>query len=229
MLIHKATIDFKATRALLDSGEQVMLFIRHSERPPICTEDKDFGKNLGLTERGVAMAVEAGSRFRGVVQAAFFASPMRRCRMTAGHFAAGMGIADAEIRDAPQIGVESFYMHPDSSALQRCMRERGYMQFMEEYLHRGSAPYMNAIEPATRATLEWMRGAACGGLTVFVSHDMYISAFLTALGVRRFHGGDWIGFLHAAVVSQNPQTGAAHCYYAVPCLEAHSAPAQFAH
>jgi broad specificity phosphatase PhoE len=229
MLIHKETIDFKKIRELLDSGERVMLFIRHSERPPICTDDKEFGRHLALTERGIAMAVEAGGRFKGVARAAFFASPMQRCRMTAEHIAAGMGITGAEIVDAPQIGVTSFYMNPDSHAVQALMKQRGYMQFMVDYLNQGSAPHMNDIEPATRTTLEWMRTAACEGLTVFVSHDMYITAFLTALGVRRFHGSDWIGFLHAAVVSRNPHTGAEHCYYAVPCLTAHSAPAHFAH
>ncbi len=214
---------------MLDAGKRVMLFMRHSERPAISTEDKDFGRHLGLTESGVAMAVEAGNCFAGVDAVRFYTSPMERCRLTAKHLAHGMGIDDPEVNDASQIGVQGFYMHPNSHALQALMRKRGYMEFMEEYLNNGSAPYLNHIEPSTLATLEWMEYVAGDALTVFVSHDIYITAFLTALGVRRFHGQDWIGFLHAAVISTDADTGDRHCHYAVPCIREHTQPTKFAH
>ena len=229
MQISRTTIDFRETRRLLDDGRRVMLFIRHSERPPICTSDRDFGKNLGLTDKGVAMAVEAGSRFTGIEKATFFASPMARCRLTAKHMAEGMGMSQSPVIEAPQIGVEGFYMHPDSYALQALMKERGYMRFMEDYLNNGSAPYLNDIKPATLQTIDWMRGLSREGLTVFVSHDIYITAFLTALGVRSFSEKDWIGFLHAAVLSEDPGTGELTCFHAVPCLKSHTEPAKFAH
>ena len=227
--VQTETVDFKSVREMLDNGERVMLFIRHAERPPICTEDKDFGKHLGLTESGIAMATESGKLFHGINPAVFFASPMERCRLTARYFAQGMGLADVAVTDAPQIGVQGFYMHPDSYALQSLMKKRGYMEFMEEYLNNGSAPYLNDIEPSTLATLEWMRSVASCNLSVFVSHDIYITAFLTAFGVRRFTGQDWIGFMHGAVISENPTTGDKSCYYTVPTLEGAREQIRFAH
>jgi hypothetical protein len=58
------TIDLAHIRSLLEEGHRVALFIRHSERPPIRPDDKDFGRTLGLTPRGIglARAREAGSR-----------------------------------------------------------------------------------------------------------------------------------------------------------------------
>lgn len=57
----------------------------------------------------------------------------------------------------------------------------------------------------------------------------FLTAFITAHGIRRFHGGDWIGFLHAAAVSINPESGESRCYHAVPCLQSHAEPATFSH
>ena len=230
MQINKTTIDFRTLRNFIDSGQKVMLLIRHSERPPICTNDKTFGKNLGLTELGIQMCREAGSRFSGITDADFFASPMERCRRTAKHFAEGMVLPDStEITDTPQIGIEGFYMHPNYQALQALMKERGYMEYMEDYLNKGTAPYLNDIHSSTDKTIEWMKSVSKRQFSVFVSHDIYITAFITALGIRTFHGGDWIGFLHAAALVTNPENGEANCYHAVPCLESLKEPATFSH
>ncbi len=228
MQINKTTIDFRTIRRFIDSGQQVILFIRHSERPPISTTDKSFGKNLGLTEYGIEMCHEAGSRFSGLMDVDFYASPMERCRRTAKHFAEGMGLPDSvKVSNAPQIGIEGFYMHPDYHALQTLMKERGYMEYMEEYLNNGTAPYLNNIHSSTEKTIEWMQSVSKSQFSVFVSHDIYITAFITSLGIRTFHGGDWIGFLHAAALCVNPENGEINCYHAVPCLESHKEPATF--
>ena len=230
MQINKTTIDFKTIRRFIDNGQRVFLFIRHSERPPICINDKTFGKNLGLTEYGIEISREAGSRFSGIKDVDFFASPMERCQRTARHFAAGMGLPDStKVTDTPQIGIEGFYMHPDYHALQALMKERGYMEYMEDYLNSGTAPYMNDIHSSTKKTIEWMQSVSEAQLSVFVSHDLYITAFITSLGIRTFHGGDWIGFLHAAVLAVNPEDGEINCYHAVPWLNSHKEPAIFSH
>lgn len=226
MRIHQTTIDFRHIRQLLDQGQRVILFIRHSERPEISTDDKEFGRHLGLTENGIAMARQAGACFAGIQDAEFFASPMERCRLTAKYFAEGMGVS-AAVADAPQIGIEGFYMQRDTHALHLLMKQHGYMEYMLNYLEHGTAPHLNPIDSATRQTIEWMQGIARAKLALFVSHDMYITALITALGIRTFTGSDWIGFLHAAVLSFAPSENrwSAHC--AVPCLQAHTEPARF--
>ncbi len=228
MQIHKTTIDFKTIRRFIDKGEKVILFLRHAARPPICINDKTFGKNLGLTDSGIEMSREAGCLFSGIKDVDFYASPMERCRQTALHFAAGMGLPDSvKISDAPQIGVEGFYAHPDYHTLHTLMRERGYMEYMEDYLNNGTAPYLNDIHSSTTKTIEWMRSVAKAQFSVFISHDIYITAFVTSLGMRAFSGSDWIGFLHAAVLSVSSENNGTGCYYAVPCLQSHHKPATF--
>jgi len=227
MLINKTTIDFKYIRQLLNLGEQVILFMRHSERPEICTSDKDFGKHLGLTENGIAMCREAGAVFQGIQSVEFFASPMERCRLTAKHLAEGMGIESARITETPEIGIDGFYMQPDRHALQELMKQHGYMEYMVNYLNAGTAPHLNPIKSATRETFEWMQSIRKSQLSVFVSHDIYITAFLTALGVRKFTGDDWIGFLQGAVLSRENESGEWCCHSVVPSLQAHKEPAGF--
>ena len=75
------------------------------------------------------------------------------------------------------------------------------MKYMVSYLTNGTAPHLNPTESATRETIEWMQEVASSQLSIFVSHDIYITAFITALGIRTFDGDDWLGFLHAAAIS----------------------------
>ena len=227
MYINKTTIDFNHIRRLLDQGEKVILFIRHSERPEICTNDKEFGSHLGLTENGIAMAEKAGAFFQGIQDVKFFSSPMERCRLTASHFAKGMGMEKPVVQDVAEIGVKGFYMQ-DSYKLQALMKQQGYMKFMLDYLNLGSAPHLNPIGSATSAMIAWMQKVSTAQLSLFVSHDIFITAFATALGIRTYSADDWIGFLHSAVLIFNPTENlwSAHC--AVPCLQTDTEPARFA-
>ncbi|MDA3923927.1 MAG: histidine phosphatase family protein [Kiritimatiellae bacterium] len=226
MYINKTTIDLKHTRQLLDQGKRVIIFLRHSERPEICTNDKDFGKHLGLTKNGIAMARKAGAILKGFEDVDFFASPMERCRLTASHFAKGMDLENTKVKDSAEIGVEGFYMQ-DSYKLQALMKQHGYMEFMQDYLNQGSAPHLNPIKSATQETINWMQSASKAQLSIFVSHDIFITAFATALGIRSYNGNDWIGFLHAAVLSYEPSINQWSAYTCVPVLDEHHTPATF--
>ncbi|MFA7171896.1 MAG: histidine phosphatase family protein [Kiritimatiellia bacterium] len=226
MRINTTTIDLHHTRELLDQGQRVILFIRHAERPAISIHDKEFGQHLRLTDNGVAAARQAGSCFAGIDQVDFFASPMERCRLTAKYLAEGMGV-NASTTDTPQIGVQGFYAHPDSHALHALMKQQGFMEYMLNYLQNGTAPYLNPIQQSTDETIAWMQGVSTAQLSIFVSHDIYISAFVTALGIRTFTANNWIGFLHAAVLSFDPVQHRWTAHYAVPCLGNHTEPASF--
>ena len=226
MRINKTTIDLNHTRRMLNQGAQVIIFLRHSERPEICINDKDFGKHLGLTKNGIAMARSAGSVFEGIQDVAFFSSPMERCRLTASHFASGMGIENIKVQDATEIGVEGIYMQ-DSYKLQALMKQQGYMKFMQDYLNQGSAPHLNPIKSATQKMIEWMRSISKTQLSIFVSHDIFITAFATALGIRSYSADDWIGFLHSAVLSSDPTKNHWEAHTCVPHLNESHTPAEF--
>ena len=221
------TIDLTRIRASLEQGHRVALFIRHSERPAIRADDKEFGKHLGLTARGVELAREAGSRLAGFRDVRFYASPMTRCRLTARHFAEGMGFAAPVVEDADPLGVRGFY-YEDPYAVQDLMRQQGYMAYMLDYLRNGIAPYSRPLGSATAQTAEWLRGQTTTRLGVFVSHDIFIASFLTGLGIRTFSAEDWVGFLHGAALIHTPAAGWV-CHACVPDLAAARLPPHFVH
>lgn len=211
-----ALTDLSHVRAALERGCRVALFIRHSERPAIRTDDKDFGQFLGLTPRGIELAREAGTRLAGFTDARFFASPMTRCQATARHFAEGMGISDPVVADAEQLGVRGFF-YDDSHAVQEHMRRQGYMAYMLDYLRDGTAPFSRPLVPATEQLALWLRQQTNTRLGVFVSHDIFIAAFLTGLKIRTYTAADWVGFLHGAALIETPGVGWT-CHACVPAL-----------
>ena len=221
------TIDFHRIRSLLDQGKRVALFIRHSERPEIRADDKEFGRNLCLTPRGVQMARQAGCHLAGFSNVRFHASPMTRCRLTAHHFAEGMGVTLPVVTDAEPLGVRGFY-YEDPYAVQDMMRRQGYMAYMLEYLRNGAAPHSKPIGPATDQTAEWLQSQTTAQLGVYVSHDIFIAAFLTGLSMRTYTADNWVGFLHGAALIHSPETGWI-CYACVPDLAENIDPAHFVH
>lgn len=190
--------------------------MRHSERPEIRSDDKDFGRFLGLTPQGVEHARAAGQMLAGIVDVRFAASPMLRCQLTARYFAEGMGLQDAAVTDAAELGVRGFY-YEDPYGVQACMRRQGYMAYMQDYLNRGTAPCSRPIGPATLQTAEWLTRQTVAQLGVYISHDIFIASFLTGLKVRTFSAENWVGFLHGAALVQTPD-GVWTCYACVPDL-----------
>lgn len=221
------TIDLSRVRSFLDQGRRVALFIRHSERPPICPTDKEFGQHLGLTPRGVELAEAAGRRLAGIGDVRFSASPMTRCRLTAHHFGRGMGIDEPAVADAAPLGVRGFY-YEDPYAVQDIMRQRGYMAYMEEYLRNGTALHSRPIGPATAQLAEWLKAQTATRLGVYVSHDIFIASFLTGLRMRTFTAENWVGFLHGAALVHAPDAGWT-CYACVPDLSSHADSHPFVH
>lgn len=103
------TLDIPQVRIRIDQGHRVALLLRHAERPPIRSDDKEFGRTLGLTPRGIKAAHAAGVPLTGISDVQFFASPMVRCQLTARYIAEGMNLPDAPIIDAEPLGVLGFY------------------------------------------------------------------------------------------------------------------------
>ena len=218
-------VGLEHVRAALERGCRAALFIRHSERPAIRTDDKDFGRFLGLTPRGIDLARAAGAHLAGIADAQFFASPMTRCQATARHFAEGMGIPDPTVTDADQLGVRGFF-YDDVHAVQEQMRRQGYIAYMLDYLRDGIAPHSRPLAPATGQLADWLRQQTTARLGVFVSHDIFIAAFLTGLNIRTYTAADWVGFLHGAALVETPGSGWT-CHACVPDLAGAHRPSPF--
>jgi len=216
MKTFEETIDFHQVAGLLGRGCRVSLFVRHSERPPIDPDDKEFGRTLALTPNGIALARRAGRHLAGFTDARFAASPMVRCHMTAQCIAEGMGLPDAPVTDEPRLGLECFY-YEDPEKLQGVMRQKGYLPFMLEYLRKGVAPYSRPLDVATGMMTEWLKGATVRPLNVLVSHDIFVASLLTGLKARAYTADNWVGFIHGAAIVNTPD-GDWLCHPCVPEL-----------
>ena len=109
-------ITFRHVADELHNGTHVALLVRHAERPPIPANDPTFGRDLPLTERGVADAIRYGrelSLFACGEQMTIAAGGNRRCMETAFHILDGLGLdledeQYAVIAD-PYLGGRTYY------------------------------------------------------------------------------------------------------------------------
>ena len=225
MHISPTTIDLQGVLSALHAGAKVALLLRHSERPPIDHDDPEFGKDLPLTPRGIEWALALGHALHGLPDASFSASPMTRCRLTAHHIALGMGYANPIVHDADALGVHGFY-YEDPLAVQKYMRQQGFMPYMLDYLNTGLAPHSRPIGPATQQLAAWLQQQTTAALGIYVSHDIFIASFLTYFQMRTFSAENWLGFLHGAALLHTPAMGW-QCHAFAPNLIHPTIPTQF--
>lgn len=227
MRISHEIIDLQGVRSALRNGVRIALLVRHSERPAIRPDDKEFGKSLRLTPRGIEWAQAFGNALNDLQGVQFSASPMTRCQLTAQHIAYGMGYLNPIVHDADALGVNGFY-YEDPIAVQNCMRQQGFMPYMQTYLQHGVAPYSRPIGPATQQLAEWLQQQTTTQFGIYVSHDIFIASFLTHLKMRSFSAENWVGVLHGIALFHTNITGWI-CHSFIPNLENYTIPTQFIH
>jgi|GEM_PF-581703 len=194
---------------------RVILLMRHAERPKIEEDDPSFGENLGLTETGIRTAQSYGEKLIGIQNCRYGASPMRRTRKTARLVAAGMGIDNADIFDAPEAGIHGLWIE-NAERLHAGHHKEGSAIYTDRYFRDGYAEGYRSIHEGTARMFKWLTQTDFGGdCTFIVSHDIFIAAFLQGLGVRNFSSREWIGYLQGAGLMEN-HDGQWKAFYCVP-------------
>ena len=191
--------------AALDRGDRVLLMVRHAERPPISDDDPTFGETLPLTETGQQTSRQFGEMMRAYAGGTqFLASPLLRTVMTAQGIAAGMGIPNAPIPTAPELGNSSFYFS-NQREVYELFRQSDFFDEIFGYLARGTLRGFNEIHAASDRLEEWCLERFTGRLGIFTTHDLYNGAYLTARGaVKSFTEDTWVQFLDAAAIIISP-------------------------
>ena len=191
--------------AELDRGNRVLLMVRHAERPPISDDDPNFGQTLPLTETGRQTSRQLGEMFRGqAIGAQFLSSPLLRTVMTAEGIAAGMGLPDAPIPTAPELGNSSFYFS-DQREVYELFSQSDFFDEIFRYMARGTLRGFNEIHAASDRLEAWCLERFTGRLGIFTTHDLYIGAYLHARGVEtHFTRANWLRFLDAAAIILAP-------------------------
>lgn len=214
-------LPFVEMKEVADMGGRVTLLIRHAERPPLDPTDKTYGARLPITARGWSTARELGWMLAHAVRprsVAFHASSTLRTVETAYAMANGMGepgsgcIVEKEVRISEFLGGDSPFF---GSAEERwaLIGEGHYHDRVNEYFRcghmRGYRPLKGAMEEM-ESLLAGLHGGE-GGLTVAVTHDINVAAFLAGGGVvPSFTDETWPGFLDAAVILRHPDGHSEH-------------------
>ena len=191
--------------AELDRGNRVLLMVRHAERPPISDDDPTFGQTLPLTETGRQTSRQLGELLRDQAAGAqFLSSPLLRTVMTAEGIAAGMGLPDAPIPTAPELGNSSFYFS-DQREVYELFSQSDFFDEIFRYMARGTLRGFNEIHAASDRLEAWCLERFTGRLGIFTTHDLYIGAYLHARGVEtHFTRANWLRFLDAAAIILAP-------------------------
>ena len=192
----------------LRRGTRIILQVRHAERPKMDPDDPTFGDSLPLTAEGIRTARAFGESFKGWREVQFYASPLRRTRMTAEEIAAGMGIANPNIPTDALLGNESFYYN-DALQVLDVFKPDNFFKASFEYFATGHQRGFNELHQATDALEEWLIQHQTRQLFIATTHDLYIAAFLSARGtVPVFTKENWPRFLDAAAILIDPITHA---------------------
>ena len=186
--------------AELRRGTRVILQVRHAERPKMDPDDPTFGDSLPITAEGIRTARAFGESFKEFHDVQFYASPLRRTRMTAEEIAAGMGITNPVIPTDALLGNESFYYN-DALQVLDVFKPDNFFKASFEYFATGHQRGFNELHEATEALEEWLLAHQTNQLFIATTHDLYIAAFLSAKGtIPVFSKENWPRFLDAAAI-----------------------------
>lgn len=183
-------------RASLDAGARVGVFVRHAQRPRIVS---GWGGEVLLDEKGVEQSRRLGRAFTGV-PVSVVSSPVGRCQQT--------GRVFAEAAGAPQVPVLSTALgEPGAFFDPERPHEVGPAEFGDyamAYLADGRARGMRDLEVACEGLLRTLEGALRPGLTLFVTHDLFVAGLLSFLGLKRPTRDDWADFLEGLCITVDP-------------------------
>lgn len=189
---------------LAKDGVRCILQVRHAERPKMDPDDPTFGDSLPITEEGVRTARELGkrlSRFAGDVQ--FASSPLRRTRMTAEMIAEGMGVEKPEIPVDDLLGNRTFY-YADANEVLDVFRPENFFNACFEYFRTGEQRGFRNLYAASDDLEKWLVARLERKLSLVVTHDCYIAAYLAAKGGIEFTRDNWPRFLDGGALFLHP-------------------------
>ena len=204
-------ITFRHVADELHNGTHVALLVRHAERPPLPANDPTFGRDLPLTERGVADAIRYGrelSLFACGEQMTIAAGGNRRCMETAFHILDGMGLdledeQYAVIAD-PYLGGRTYYFG-DVAQRMELANAGNYLESLNAYFRNGRQCGFNELHASTSLLAGRLLYHYDTPLFIGITHDLNIACFLAGNGtVLSFTNESWPGFLDAAVLFIQP-------------------------
>lgn len=184
--------------------DRVVFLLRHAERRHITREDPQFGALVGLTEAGKAQAFKFGASLPSTEDAAYYSSPVGRCKETAAFIAKGRGDTDfdhpSKIEEMDALG--NFFIK-DFQAYEEALKTEFYQELLD-YLKDGEHPAFLPLKETCEKMLETLIEKSFDKWTFFLSHDAWIIPCLAHFIQMDFSLNRWINFLSGMAIVISP-------------------------
>jgi len=181
----------------LPSNARATILIRHSERNKI--PRGEFGTHYMLTENGVRMAEEFGTKLSeyGIVK--IYTSPIPRCVQTAELLKQGIG-KPLEIIQDHHLGDPGFHVSDEDKAGKYYL-SYGAKGVFEKFIAGGKLEGINSVDYLRTTAMDWLKLKTTErGITIFVTHDALIANFAYANGIKTYSRENWVEFLDGIVL-----------------------------
>lgn len=198
---------FQIENALL-AGSRVMILMRHAERPPLDPGDTTFGATLPITSRGRDTARRFGmllSHIAAPHHVRMCASATVRTIQTAECILEGLKDDAMDVVGSigivPELGSDSPYFGSLDERM-ALIAEGRYRERLNEYFQTGEQRGYRPLKTATEQMDAALRklNAPTSGLTIAVTHDINVAAFLAGHGViSAFDEESWPHYLDSVV------------------------------
>lgn len=181
--------------------DAAVVLVRHAEREPFAKGEP--GSQKKLTPRGERAALTFGEKLGDRLVKAY-ASPMFRCMRTAELILTGAGDPGI-VCGNKYLGDPGAYVFDDD--LTRGLYVKNPTKTITlEYISTGTLPGHYPIREGTDRLLAFLKSTAFqDGISVCVSHDVFLAAFVSTLTDYDFTD-DWVGFLDGCILFRKKET-----------------------
>ncbi|MBO7596796.1 MAG: histidine phosphatase family protein [Bacteroidales bacterium] len=181
----------------LSSNARAAILIRHSERNKI--PRGEFGTHYMLTENGVRMAEEFGTKLSDFRIVKIYTSPILRCIQTASLLKKGIG-KPLEIISDHNLGDPGFHISNAEKAGKYYL-SYGAKGVFEKYIVGEKLDGLATVNYLKTTAMDWLKSQVTeSGITIFVTHDALIANFAYANGIKTYSRENWVEFLDGIVL-----------------------------
>lgn len=174
------------------------LLIRHGDRDQIPAGS--FGNEVLLNERGKENSIKFGKDLIGLKVNKIYTSPIGRCVQTAENIAFGYG-TNIEIIETKVLGAPGLYIYDDKLAGDFFLAN-GFGEAYNRFINDLKIPGMLSKNLLKSKMTDYLRETTNEkGLTIYVTHDMFIAFYHYSMNKAVYTKENWIKFLSGLLLN----------------------------
>jgi phosphohistidine phosphatase SixA len=172
------------------------IYIRHGERDFIPVGEK--GEDIELNESGIQKSFEYGQSLKQHRVNKIYSSPVKRCIQTADAIRKGLDI-NIQTEYSELLGIKGAFVKDENTLCQEILSlEECYIKLIN---HKPVARKVDISVGAALLTEYFLKYTEEKGISLFISHDMYIALYAHEIFKLTYHpSGKWIEFLNGLII-----------------------------